>query len=414
LINLLLNSKHRSSNEGNLSFLNASKYSTGIICKQIKKFEHQDWTELLLLIRLLYWLFLVAVLGRPTLVIHSSALLPSFFFFASASTKSWTTNPFFLSIQWLKDEFFLELSLTDWLGSSAWETDAKGGDLVADRVLTSLLALEMLNQAFHFFLPTKAASACCWRSRMVYLHLGNSQAPIGHEAFLVIRYCVSGLWSTSLAETKSVREEARGRSLRFLRIELHDSPSEGVLLQLQFTMALRFRSDTFPDMAFRTISLFCVWMPIGEWEWNILRWRWFPFSFVLLVSKMAVSLQWNCIVRESQFAYGALHSSSMDCFWEPSSLGSHTKDEGRDLTSQQRHHSQSHFQNPVGGDWMSSVHHWITILWLSHIFIANVFFVMIMMVFSQDWSVRRIVSHQPRGQSIASAFVVIYRPSYDK
>lgn len=148
---------------------------------------------------------------------------------------------------------------------------------------------------------------------------GKLNAPIGHEAFLVILDCVSGLWSTSLAETKSVREEARGRSLRLIRIELHDSPREGVLLQLQFTMALRWRSDTFPDMASRTISLFCVWMPIGEFEWNILLGRWFPFSFVLLVSNMAVSLQWNWRVRESQFAYGALHSESMDCFWEPSS-----------------------------------------------------------------------------------------------
>ncbi|KAK7298901.1 hypothetical protein VNO77_46221 [Canavalia gladiata] len=40
---------------------------------------------------------------------------------------------------------FLELFMTNLLGSFAWETDAKGGDLVADRVLTSLLALEMLN-----------------------------------------------------------------------------------------------------------------------------------------------------------------------------------------------------------------------------------------------------------------------------
>jgi len=39
--------------------------------------------------------------------------------------------------------------MTNLLGSFAWETDAKGGDLVADRVLTSLLALEMLNWAFH-------------------------------------------------------------------------------------------------------------------------------------------------------------------------------------------------------------------------------------------------------------------------
>lgn len=157
---------------------------------------------------------------------------------------------------------------------------------------------------------------------------GKLNAPIGHEAFLVILDCVSGLWSTSLAETKSVREEARGRSLRLIRIEFNDSPREGVLLQLQFTMALRWRSDTFPDMASRTISLFCVWMPIGEFEWNILRWRWFPFSFVLLVSNMAVSLQWNWRVRESQFAYGALHSESMDCFWEPSSDPIQNKKEG--------------------------------------------------------------------------------------
>jgi len=182
--------------------------------------------------------------------------------------------------------------------------------------------------------------------------------------------------------------------------------SGGVLLQLQFTMALRWRSDTFPDMAFRTISLFCVWMPIGEFEWNILNGRWFPFSFVLLVSKMAVSLQWNWRVRESQFAYGAPHSESMDCFWEPSSLGSHTKMKEGIWRHQQTLNSQSHFPNPVGGDWMSSVHHRITILWLSHILIEIVFCVMIMMVVSQDWSVRRIVSHQPRGQSIASAFLI--------
>lgn len=78
---------------------------------------------------------------------------------------------------------------------------------------------------------------------------------------------------------------------------------------------------------------------LGDGSWiyyrNLALLSRFPFSFVLLVSNIAVSLQWNWRVRESPFAYGALHSESMDCFWEPSSLGSHTKDEGRDLTSQQ-------------------------------------------------------------------------------
>lgn len=78
---------------------------------------------------------------------------------------------------------------------------------------------------------------------------------------------------------------------------------------------------------------------LGDGSWiyyrNLALLSRFPFSFVLLVSNIAVSLQWNWRVRESPFAYGALHSESMDCFWEPSSLGSHTLDESGDLTSQQ-------------------------------------------------------------------------------
>lgn len=87
-----------------------------------------------------------------------SSLSSSFSLLAIQSSHN---KPFFLSIQWLKEKN-LELSLTDWLGNL--------GDRCKRRwscCWPSLnLSLGSRNAQSGFpLLPTKAASACCWRSR---------------------------------------------------------------------------------------------------------------------------------------------------------------------------------------------------------------------------------------------------------
>lgn len=63
--------------------------------------------------------------------------LSSSFSCSALAIQSSHNKPFFLSIQWLKEKN-LELFLTNWLGSSAWETDAKGGDDVIPYVPVSV------------------------------------------------------------------------------------------------------------------------------------------------------------------------------------------------------------------------------------------------------------------------------------